>query len=112
MVANLAIQQPSLCLVCGLSHVILQREKEEVRLNAEATKQGGKFPGTDKSACRNFPQQKQECEERTDKHYGSSSGCFMCFALGNPEWAYHIPEKCWSKDKFDKSLQSAEAYIQ
>jgi hypothetical protein len=34
----------------------------------------------------------QECEEKTDEHYGSSSGCFICFALGMLKWAYHIPE--------------------
>jgi hypothetical protein len=32
------------------------------------------------------------------------------FALGNPRWAYHIPEKYWSKDKFDNFLQDPEAY--
>jgi hypothetical protein len=34
----------------------------------------------------------------------------MCFALGNPRWAYHITEKCWSRDKFDKLLQGPETY--
>jgi hypothetical protein len=101
MVVNPAIQQPSSCPVCGLNQ---QCTKEEARLYAEATKLGGKFPGADKSAGLNSRQQKQECEDRTDEHYGSSSGCFMCFALGNPRWAYHIPEKCWSKDKFDKII--------
>jgi hypothetical protein len=62
MVANPAIQQPSSCPICGLNHDISQCKKEEARLNAEATKRGGK-----------------ECEDRTD---ASSSGCFMCFALG------------------------------
>jgi hypothetical protein len=34
----------------------------------------------------------------------------MCLALGNPGWAYRIPEKCWSKDKFVKLLQDPETY--
>ncbi len=87
MVANPTIQQASSkCPVCGLNNEISQCRKEEARLNAEATKRGVKFPGADKSASRNYPLQKQECEERTDEHYGStgSLGCFMCFALGNP----------------------------
>ncbi len=53
------------------------------------------------------PRQKQECEEMTAEHYGSSSGCFMCFALGNPRWADHIPNICWFKDKL---LQDPETY--
>ncbi len=83
-IVNPAIQQPPSCHVCGLNHDISQCKKEEARLYAEAGKRGGKFPGADKSASRNSPRQKQECEDRTDEHYGSSSGCFMCFALGNP----------------------------
>ena len=74
MVANPAIQQPSSCPLCGLNHDISQCKKEEARLNADAMKRGGKFPGADKSASRNSPRQKQECEDKTDEHYGSSSG--------------------------------------
>jgi hypothetical protein len=90
MVANPANQQPSSCPVCGLNHDISECKKEDARFYAEAMKQGGKFPGADKSASRNSPRQKQECEDRTDEHYGSSSGCVMCLAFGNPRWAYHI----------------------
>jgi hypothetical protein len=55
MVGNTAIQQPSSCPVCGLNHEISQCKKEEARLNADAMKRGGKFPGADKSASRNSP---------------------------------------------------------
>ncbi len=55
MVENPAIQQPALCPVCGLNHDISQCKKEEARLNAEATKLGGKFPVADKPASRNSP---------------------------------------------------------
>jgi hypothetical protein len=57
MVANLAIQQPSLCPVFELNHDILQCKKEEARLNPEVAKRGWKFPGADKSleVSRNSP---------------------------------------------------------
>ena len=55
-------------------------------------------------------QAKKELMLLVMNHYGSSSGCFMCFFLGNPRWVYHIPEKDWSKDKFDKLLQDPETY--
>ncbi len=110
MVVNPAIQQPSSCPVCGLNLDISQCKKEEARLYTEATKRGEKFPGANKPASGNSPRQKQECEEKTDQHYGSSSGCFMCLAPGNPRWAYHIHTKRWSKDNFDKLLQDLETF--
>ncbi len=50
MVANPAIQQPSLYPVCGLNHDISQCKKEQARLNAEITKRGGQFTGADESS--------------------------------------------------------------
>ncbi len=81
MVMNPAIQQKSSCPVCGLNYDISQCKKEEAILNAEATKRAGNFLVQTKL---NSPRPKQECEERTDEHYGSSSGCFMCLAFQNP----------------------------
>ncbi len=51
-----------------------------------------------------------QCSMRTHVVHNWTAKQLNPADLGNPRNAYHIPEKCWSKDKFDIFLQDPEAY--
>ena len=104
--ANPAIQQQLKCTTCGSEHDISQCPKEKARLQKEAKQRGEKLPGSERSTKRGSQQPDKGLSTETMED--DDCGCYICFALGRPNWKRHDAEKCWKKKQFAEKLQDDE----